>query len=220
MNIKLTGPIDRTAWLAALHAKGEAQERLAADLEEGERLLKAAARPKAVYKTMKASDILMPDTLHDSVKSISLEKHLAGCHSAALMAVTLGVEVDELIRRTQVTDMALAVIIDTGASVMVEQLADECEKYIEGSYRTSRFSPGYGDWPITEQARLLRYLDAGKAIGLTATRDSLMIPRKSITAVIGISDRPVSGRLATCDECVLKDKCELKKEGKYCGSKL
>ena len=43
------------------------------------------------------------------------------------------------------------------------------------------------------------------------------VPRKSVTALIGISDHPVTGRLATCGECVLREKCTLRKEGKFCG---
>ena len=145
------------------------------------------------------------------------------------MAVTLGVGVDQLLRKTQVTDMALAVIIDSGASVLIEQLADDFQEEIvkkpeasdrNNTFTTPRFSPGYGDWPITEQARIVRLLDGQRQIGLNITKDSLMIPRKSITAVIGISDHPVKGCLATCDECVLQDKCLLKKEGKFCGDKL
>jgi len=88
------------------------------------------------------------------------------------------------------------------------------------TFTTPRFSPGYGDWPITEQSRIIRLLDGQRQIGLNVTKDSLMVPRKSITAVIGISDHPVKGCLATCDECVLRDKCLLKKEGKFCGDKL
>ena len=225
MNIEITRPIDRDQWLMALHAKGSTDSRLAEQMNEAERLLKAAAQPKAVYKIMERSAIL-PD-------GKSIKKHLEGCHKIALMAVTLGAGVDQLLRKTQITDMAMAVIIDCGASVLIEQLADDFEDMTRsrltevadgqpegGLFITPRFSPGYGDWSITEQARIIRLLDGQRQIGLNVTKDSLMIPRKSITAVIGIADHPVKGCLATCDECVLKDKCRLKKEGKFCGDKL
>lgn len=213
MNLEITRSIDRKAWLNALHAKGAADSRLANQMDEAERLLKEAARPKAVYRLVETDAILN--------KSLSIERHLEGCNKAALIAVTLGVGVDQLLRKTQVTDMAMAVIIDSGASVLIEQLADDFEDMISiGSFTTPRFSPGYGDWPITEQARIIRMLDAQRQIGLNVTKDSLLIPRKSITAVIGISDHPVKGSLATCEQCILKNKCELRKEGKYCGDKL
>lgn len=213
VNIEITSPIDRQQWLAALHAKGSIDSRLAEQMDEAERLLKAAARPKAVHKVLEISVI--------STDSISIKKHLEGCNKIVLMAVTLGTDVDQLLRRTQITDMAMAVIIDAGASILVEQLADEFQKSIKaGPFMTSRFSPGYGDWSITEQSRIVRLLDGQRQIGLNVTKDSLMIPRKSITAVMGIAGHPVKGCLATCDECVLKDKCLLKKEGKFCGDKL
>lgn len=213
VNIEITSPIDRQQWLAALHAKGSIDSRLAEQMDEAERLLKAAARPKAVHKVLEISVI--------STDSISIKKHLEGCNKIVLMAVTLGTDVDQLLRRTQITDMAMAVIIDAGASILVEQLADEFQKSIKaGPFMTSRFSPGYGDWSITEQSRIVRLLDGQRQIGINVTKDSLMIPRKSITAVMGIAGHPVKGCLATCDECVLKDKCLLKKEGKFCGDKL
>lgn len=213
MNLEITRSIDRKAWLTALHAKGAADSRLSDQMDEAERLLKEAARPKAVYRLVRIDAILN--------KSKSIAKHLEGCDKAALMAVTLGAGVDQLLRKTQVTDMAMAVIIDSGASILIEQLAEDFEEVIEaGPFTTPRFSPGYGDWPITEQTRIVRMLDAQRQIGLNVTKDSLLIPRKSITAVIGISDHPVKGSLATCEQCILKDKCELRKEGKYCGDKL
>lgn len=216
MKLEITRPIEREAWLAALHAKGSADSSLSFSLDAGEKLLMQAAKPKAIYRLMQKAEL--------KTSGQSIEKHLEGCHETALMAVTLGIGVDELIRKTGVTDMAMAVIIDAGASVLVEQLADEFEGYIrkqlDTDFITSRFSPGYGDWPVTEQARIIHYLDGQRKIGLNVTADSLMIPRKSITAVLGISDHPVKGKLATCNECVLRDKCELRKEGGFCGDRF
>lgn len=220
MKIDITRPVDREQWLETLHVKGNADSRLMESLQEAERILLKEAGPKAVYR-------LMDRQLFHS-EGFSIEKHLEGCHKVIIMGLTLGSGVDSLIRRTQITDMPTAVLIDAGASVLIDQLADEYQRYIcdslaetEGGvgniYTTSRFSPGYGDYPVTEQMRVLRYLDAGRKIGLTVTAESLMVPRKSITAVMGLSDRPVTGRPATCGECVLKDKCELRKEGKFCG---
>jgi hypothetical protein len=53
---------------------------------------------------------------------------------------------------------------------------------------------------------------------ISPAADSLMIPRKSVSALIGLADHPVKGKLATCNECVLKEKCLLRKEGKFCGN--
>ena len=138
------------------------------------------------------------------------------------MAVTLGIGVDNIIRKAQVTDMALAVMLDSGASVLVEQLCDDFERYIDervDGYTTGRFSPGYGDSPLELQKTVVSYVDGGRRIGLNVTASNLLVPRKSVTALIGVAEHPVEGRLATCDECVLREKCRLRKEGKFCGDR-
>ena len=214
--------IDRKRWLAALHVKA-ADDMLNLQMEQAESLLLEAVRPKGVYRIMAREEV--------NVEGFSIEKHLKDCHQVILMAVTLGAETDALLRRMQVSDMALAVIADAGASVLTEQICDEFETSIkhtgEGEtqaasrlYFTSRFSPGYGDYPVQEQKRVLQYLEAQKKIGLHVTRDSLMIPGKSITALIGAAHHPVAGRMADCSECILKEKCTIGKEGRFCGNKF
>lgn len=213
MNLNIIDKISRTKWLNALKVKGTPDDSLIEMLDKAEKMIISAAMPKATYRMVSINDF--------NLTGVSINKHLENCHSVAVMAVTLGAGVDMLLRRVQVTDMAMAVAIDTGASVLVEQYCDSYEKMIgaeiEG-HTTSRFSPGYGDYPVTEQGSVIKLLDAPKRIGLNVTSSSLMVPRKSVTAIIGVADVPVAGKLATCDECVLKDKCNLRKEGKTCGN--
>lgn len=219
--------IKREEWLKALHVKGEADDMLASQMDEAEQLLMDAAVPRKIYRIMQRAELRL--------SGVSIERHLEGCEKVAVMAATLGIGVDNLIRRYQVKDMAMAVILDAGASVYIEQVCDEFEAEIreavcfsgedaggnsipELRFMTPRFSPGYGDYPITEQKYILSLVDAPRRIGLNATADSLMIPRKSVSALIGLADHPVKGKLATCNECVLKEKCLLRKEGKFCGN--
>ena len=213
MNVEIKQSIDRKKWLETLHVRGVDDSVLMAKLDEAEHMLISHAAPKAIYRVMDIDEV--------STCGFSIKKHLEGCDRVAVMGLTLGLGIDNLLRKTQIKDMAMTVILDCGASVLVEQLCDEFEDIIREEtgekYMTFRFSPGYGDYPITEQSRIIRYLDASRKIGLNVTSNSLMIPRKSVTALIGIADHPVKGRLATCGECVLKDKCTLRKEGKFCG---
>lgn len=212
MNITIMEPISRESWLRALGSENAADEKLMQTLDETEKQIFAAARPKAIYRVMERSDV--------KVSGFSMTKHLEGCHHVVVMALTLGIGVDNLIRKLQVTDMAAAVIADSGASVLADSLCDRFEEHIRENvdgYMTSRFSPGYGDSPLSMQKDVITYVDGQRKIGLNVTPNSLMIPRKSITAVLGIADHPVTGRLATCGECVLKDKCILRKEGRFCG---
>ena len=55
---------------------------------------------------------------------------------------------------------------------------------------TSRFSPGYGDFPLSQQAELCAVLNVNRLLGITLTPGGLMVPQKSVTALIGVSEDP------------------------------
>ena len=103
--------------------------------------------------------------------------------------------------------------------ILITRLKPEAaEETAAPLFLTERFSPGYGDSPLEMQKQVLDLLDAENKLGITLSKGYMMSPSKSITAIMGLADHPVTGRLATCDECVLKDKCRLRREGKRCGS--
>lgn len=150
-----------------------------------------------------------------------IKKHLEGCHTAVMMCATIGSEIDKLIRISQISDMARAVVLDSFASVAVEQVCQKvdeilAEKY-SGKYMTFRFSPGYGDYPIEMQKEYLRILDAPRKIGLTTGDSCLLVPSKSVTAVLGISDNPIERRKRGCAICSMKGKCRFRRNGEHCG---
>lgn len=152
----------------------------------------------------------------------SAQDFLDGCQSCIMMAVTIGRTVDAAIHRNQVSDMAEAVIIDSCASSAVEdicnQLGDDLEKEFlkRGLYLTDRFSPGYGDLPMELQPQICRALSAEKRIGLSVTGGTLMMPTKSVTAFIGISDRPQPKKLTGCANCAMNKSCNYRKAGVTC----
>lgn len=223
MRIELPETINREDWLRYLHGKGDPGERLAKQMDEAQKLLLEAAQPRGIYRVLDREDV--------ATEGISIEKHLEGCDRVAVLAVTIGSGIDGLIRRYEITDMPMAMILDAGASVLTEQAAEEAERVMIDEIRarrssqsggemavyfTPRFSPGYGDYPIKYQRDILNYVDAARKIGITLTPGNMMMPVKSITALVGIADHPVTGRLATCGECVLRGKCKLWQEGEHC----
>ncbi len=216
MNLQPIQEIDRKQWLAFLQVKSTPDEELLQQLGDAEQKLLQAARPKYTYRICDISEI--------PVDGICIQKHLEGCERAAALAVTLGAGVDQLIRTSQITSVAEAVILDAGASALAEQMADQAETLLRedvtdrmpGYYLTSRYSPGYGDYPLGCQKDILNLTDALRRLGISLTGGGMMVPHKSITAVLGIADHPVTGRLATCSECVMRDKCTLILEGKHC----
>ena len=149
-----------------------------------------------------------------------IAKHLSGCGEAVLLAATLSAGVDALIRRTEHTDMLRAVMYDAIAGAAIERVCNDLEQELKRTlpypYFTERFSPGYGDLPLTQQAALVQMLDAGRKIGLTVTPHSTMIPMKSVTALIGLSHSPVQdarrfGCGRDCAECPYRKGCTLRK---------
>ena len=162
----------------------------------------------------------MIDTLE--LVGSDIKAHLANCDRAILMAVTLGANIDMFERRMQATDITSAVIIDAVSNVAIEEVANICEAKLremvtrQGLYMTGRYSPGYGDMPLASQRQLLNIVDAEKRAGITLTPTNLMIPRKSITAVLGVADIPVTGRRAGCNHCVMRDNCSYRKRGTTC----
>lgn len=224
MRLNLPQKIDKKQWLARLGVPRDEDARLLQQLELAEAKLLHAAAPQGVYRVLELKRETGAGGEDLSAGGVELpgnaiKKHLTGCNGMIVMAVTLGAAVDRLIRTAQVRDMAEAVILDSGASVLAEQCADILEGVIRaeiGGFTTGRYSPGYGDFPIQMQRDFTKFLDTHRQIGLAVNENYILTPRKSITAIAGLADHPVKGYLATCDECLLKESCGLRKEGKQC----
>lgn len=221
MRINLPEQIDRGQWLERMGVRGEADARLTEQMEMAERKLFEAAAPQGIYRVTELESDASAGlkTAVIDLPGSAIKKHLAECNSMTVMAVTLGAGIDRLIRTSQIKDMAEAVILDSGASILAEQCADILEGIIRtqmGGFATGRYSPGYGDFPIEIQGQLIKAVDGPKTIGLTTNESYILIPRKSITAIIGMADHPVTGYLATCDECLLKESCRLRASGTPC----
>ena len=153
----------------------------------------------------------------------SIREHLRGCSRAAVFCATLSAPVDTLLRRAQAEDLARALVLDCCASQAIEEVCDRVEEEIKAGFPDCsfpyRFSPGYGDLPITLQGQLLALLDAPRRIGLCASGSHILIPRKSVTAILGISREPLlPAEQRTCSQCFLRGRCQYQLRGKTCGS--
>ena len=119
-------------------------------------------------------------------------KLLTGCSKAVLFAATLGTGVDTLMRRLQVGSMPKAILTDAMAGAAIEQICNDFQEELAVQFpdlkQTMRYSPGYGDLPLSIQRKLLETLSAGKRIGLSVTEGNMLTPLKSVTAVIGLRD--------------------------------
>ena len=145
--------------------------------------------------------------------------------SCAVMAVTLGMKTEYELTKLEYTSVTDALIFNAACTALVETAADICENEIgktaadKGFKKNFRYSPGYGDFPLEQQVQVLRLLDAEKRLGITLNSGGLMIPRKSVTAIIGLFpvSENVENEKLTCTDCIMFDNCELKKGGESCG---
>lgn len=145
--------------------------------------------------------------------SRDLSVNLQGCTGVYLMAVTLGPGPDLLVRRASIGRMSRAVIFQAAAAAMTETWCDLVNERIrkeaerDGLYTRPRYSPGYGDLPLTLQKEISRILNMPKEIGVSLTDTLLMTPSKSVTALIGVSDHPGNCIIKRCAECASSVDC-------------
>lgn len=152
----------------------------------------------------------------------SIGNHLKECHKAVVMCATLSGNVDKLIRQKELGNMFEAMATDALSNAAIEQVCDAVELFITAEYpeynRTWRFGVGYGDFPLDTQKDFLTVLNAQKTIGVCANDSHILIPRKSVTCVIGLSKKQLEGK-SSCQTCNFRDKCSISKEGGSCGVK-
>ena len=198
-------------------ADGEATGRVSSMVKELRAELEKKVIPKSVYGIWDCRvDSLSVELEGITINSKNLAKHLEGCSRAVLLAATLGPEADTIIRRYGVQDMEKAVIAQAVCAVMIEAYCDETEAEItgehdlDGLYGTKRFSPGYGDFDIVYQKDILSLLACDRRIGLTLTSGYMLVPSKSITAVIGYAKekKPAGNKCGQCEyrQCGFREK--------------
>lgn len=195
-------------------ADAQPDERLTALLDSCEKELLRIAEPKYLYRM-----INLP--CDEWIAGEDIRAHLRGCDRAILLCATLGMAVDRTLRVTQIKDMSRAVVLDSMANVLIEQVCDKAERLIAAQlpdcHLTFRYSPGYGDYPIAMQKKFLEALDAPRKIGLSRNGSDLLTPSKSVTAIIGVSKEPVERRRRGCAVCNLRETCRYRRRGNHCG---
>ena len=98
-----------------------------------------------------------------------------------------------------------------------DQIELELQSRFPGCHFPFRYSPGYGDLPLSVQNDLLDCLDAPRRVGLCATASHILTPRKSVTALLGVSERPIQPSSRSCLGCPGYNSCQYRKSGGHCG---
>lgn len=159
-----------------------------------------------------------------TLQSEDIYNLLLECDECILMSATLGLEIEREIRKLTYTDLTKGIIIDACATTAIEEVCDIVQDNIakkllkEDKYITYRYSPGYGDLSIEKNVDINNLLNSQKEIGLTVTNSGIMIPRKSVVALIGVSRKGTTNIKKSCDNCSNRYNCDYKKEADGCGN--
>ena len=106
-----------------------------------------------------------------------------------------------------------AVLLDEVGTLLLYKLADHFEELMCQQARvmdlqaSSAFNPGDEGFDISLQGTVLQ-LAGGEDIGVTLQGNSILVPHKSLTAVIGLGrDMPAITRAERCARCHSRERC-------------
>ena len=129
--------------------------------------------------------------------SAVLQKNMKTSEYALLFAMTLGPAVDRLISRLLITSKADAFITDACCTEYLESYANHYCAHVreeaaqQGFIAHPRFSPGFADFGLEFQWPLIRSLQADKKMHIALTQGNMLVPTKTITALMGLDRRNV-----------------------------
>ena len=183
---RLFGRAGRDSFSPSLNAKLEScKERLDAVLE-----------PRLHYRIEKIDNLgrgfvsIEGGTIFKSPK---LSQALKRSDELVCFVATVGSGIDDqIVGLMAANHLSEAYVLDAMGSVAVENMVEQFHQGQEAKCATQnksvtlRFSPGYCDWPVTEQKKLFGLFDS-ESTGVKLLDSCLMEPRKSISGVFGLS---------------------------------
>lgn len=145
-----------------------------------------------------------------SLNGTLLPKIFKDCHSIMLYVLTV-CNYDKIYEMCD-DDIMLSFFADAWGSAyaecadsyFIEKLAEEFHQ--KQVYVTNSHNPGQHLFPLENQKIIFELLQPDN-IGLTLTDSCLMMPSKSISGIIGLSNIPQDISKVSCDYCNLRDTC-------------
>jgi hypothetical protein len=141
-----------------------------------------------------------------------IAQHLGAAEQVIVMVCTIGDSLDAEIARQMDHDPAFALALDGVGSAAAEALAGEaCRRFeqeaLDRNWRSSLpLSPGMVGWPVQEgQAQIFALVDAAEA-GVRLTEAAMMVPRKSLSLVLGLGPQ-LEAAGSACALCTLHETC-------------
>lgn len=176
--------------------------------ENAKREVKRALKNSAVWRYVKIENITenAVDFGFFTFSSKALAKHLKNSSYVVFMVATIGNGIDMLVKKHSVSSMSYALCVNSAGASYIESycdyLCDIIGEQAKDYFLTSRFSPGYEDLDLKCQKEIFSYLDAPKNTGVYLNESYMMMPSKSVCAIIGLSKNPQSKQEKCNNKCL------------------
>jgi len=180
--------------------------------------------PQGIYSPIKIKQISFSDGRVDLKNGFSLNfsnsiiNLLEGTNCLVLGVVTIGSTLENKVSELfSQGEYPRAIALDAVGTVAVEALSKYvrnliCQEVKDRNLQITRhFSPGYNDWDISQQKDIFKIIPADK-IGVSLTESCMILPRKSLSWIIGIGKDigMLSKEKDACKICKLKN-CQYRK---------
>lgn len=180
-------------------------------IDEGFRLLE----PALLYQRFSVERLVHERILLEGggeLKGALLAQHLAPAAEVIVILCTIGFGLENLVKKSMATDFVYALALDGLGSAGVEALANaacrqfEIEAKTAGLAASIPLSPGMVDWGVEDGQPQIFKLLHGEEIGVTLTPSSIMLPRKSLSMVLGLGE-DMADLGKPCDFCSMRETC-------------
>ncbi len=186
----------------------ELSPRIASTIDEYIQKVKSLIEPsytyviKSVHHIEESKVFINESTV---LESNVISQILQRCNKVAVFALTIGNRLEDM--TAQLGEQGLIVeafILDSIGSSYTERAADFVHgivgemAHLQNLSVSRRFSPGYCDWPISQQKDIFEML-GDNLPDITLSADYMMNPEKSVSGIIGIG--PHDSEVASCNPC-------------------
>lgn len=171
--------------------------------------------PKVVVKEFKVTGFKHDSLELEGGKKLSgplVTGHLVGASYITVAVCTVGSKIDGYASEVMDDDIVLGLAIDGVGSAAVESLANAVCRQIElkaaadGFQTTIPLSPGMIGWGVEVGQPLIFDLVDPDEISVSLTPYYLMVPRKTLSMIVGIGPNISSGE-RICDYCAMRETC-------------
>ena len=163
-------------------------------------------------KRVRRPRVTLENGITTTITSEVLSWVLYPCQQAVIFVSSIGHGLEERVSQLMKEGEILKpTVLDAIGSEAAEKTACHLQEIVRelatsnGAEITLRYSPGYCDWDITQQRILFEIMDS-TPIEVSLNKECLMMPRKSISGIIGLGwGEKHRLRLSPCRFCTKQD---------------